>query len=298
MSGRSKEADGKSILSGEQQERLEVVWSIIEESVRRASVSIASIWVTNWGSHKNIVVGTGFVIVHKTKFYFVTARHVLDVAFQYKEIRTQLFGEVADLHGLYFISCPISDISVTSLPDYWLTAHHMRFLYAPSTSDLPSEYEDTEEYVMAGFPASANKVDVRWPPKVVGAKMLVMPARLNDSHEVRSNIPDPIEIYYDHKRREANTAPALQGVSGGPLFRVTKRNIKSRDMIGLGIKPVGVLCEWHKREKTVIAVKISAVIALIDNRQQVWSLAGRAHAGVSESIQVCTHLPPGWTSKN
>jgi hypothetical protein len=270
-------------------DRLEIAWLIIEEAVHRASLSVAPIWVTNWGSHKYFVVGTGFIIVHEGKFYFVTASHVLDLAFQYKEVRINLFGRTADLHGLYFVSCPISDISVTRLPEHWLSSRRMDFRYAPSTSALSSDYEATEEYVMAGFPASINKLDVRWPSSFSGAKMMILGARLHVPLATRTTIPNPISVCFDHKKYKGKTPPALQGLSGGPLYQITRRDInKNGENVGLGVNPVGVLCEWHKRERTVVAVKISVVVILIEDRFRVWDLAGSSHAGAAKSLELWT----------
>lgn len=278
------------------EDRLEIAWLIIEEVVRRASLSVAPIWVTNWGSHKHFVVGTGFIIVHKNKFYFVTASHVLDLAFQYKEVKINLFGRVADLHGLYFASCPKSDISVTQLPEHWLSSHCMDFRYAPSTTALSSNYEATEEYVMAGFPASINELDVRWPSNFGGAKMMILGARLHVPLATRTTIPSPISVSFDHKNYKGKTPPALHGLSGGPLYQITRRDInKNGENVGLGVNPVGVLCEWYKRERTVVAVKISVVVTLIEDRSQIWDLAGSSHAGAAKSLELWTSnemVPP------
>lgn len=270
-------------------DRSEIAWSIIEEAVRRASLSVAPIWVTNWDSHKHFVVGTGFIIVHESNFYFVTASHVVDLAFQYKEVRINLCGRTADLHGLYFVSCPISDISVTRLPEHWLSSHRMDFRYALSTKALSSDYEGTEEYVMAGFPASINKVDVRWPSIFNGAKMMMLGARLRGPTTTRTAIPNPISLYFDHKKYKGKTPPAIYGLSGGPLYQITRRDInKNGENIGLGVNLVGMLCEWHKKERTVVAVKISVVVSLIEDRFRIWDIAENSHAGAAKSLEVWT----------
>jgi hypothetical protein len=105
----------------------------------------------------------------------------------------------------------------------------------------------------------------------------------------RTTIPNPITVCFDHKKYKGKTPPALQGLSGGPLYQVTKRDInKNGENVRLGINPVGVLCEWHKREKTVVAVKMSVVTTLIEDRFRIWDLAGSCHAGAARSLKLWT----------
>lgn len=256
-------------------------YSIIDKSVRRSSVSISTILVNNSRIPKWEGVGTGFVVVLRGQTYFVTASHVLDCAFQYKQVIAKIFGQVVHLHGLYFASDPDLDISVTLLPVKWLESHGITTIYAPSVEGLPSIYEGTGNYVLAGFPASINRIDLRWPNR--STTMQFIYARLAERSKAPTKIRGALSLHYDHKAYGGRTPSALQGMSGGPLLEVMLRRIGD-SKIGLSLNPRGVLCEWHKRERVVVASSIESVIKTIEDRSILWSLATESHALSAPSL--------------
>jgi len=200
--------------------------SIVDESVRRACVGIGLILVNDW-RHKWDGVGTGFLATYGGQVYLITAKHVIDLAFGHKQVAMKVANQLVFLHGIFFASDSESDIAVTLLPTHWLESYHIKFLYMPRLELLSSVYESTGQYVLVGFPASKNKLDVRW--QEMDTMVVSISANLNQGLiGSLSKIPDPLYVNYDHKAYGRNM-PALHGMSGGPLFEVMSRNVGKRE---------------------------------------------------------------------
>ncbi|WP_218928990.1 serine protease [Burkholderia sp. LA-2-3-30-S1-D2] len=247
--------------------------SIIDASINRALAGVSPIFVNNWNS-KWEGVGTGFVVTFGGQAYFVTANHVIAAAFTQKQVAAKIFGKWVFLHGLYFVDNLKSDISVTFLPPRWLESYGISEIFAPMLEPLPATYTGTSTFMMVGYPASKNKFDLRWPSDMT-TKPIAIEAKLDDRRFAPTNIEPSIHIHYDHKAFPIRL-PALQGMSGGPLFEVMSREIGARR--GLSLCPRGVLCEWHKRQRVVVAASIDSVAKTIEDRSIVWKLAETSHA--------------------
>ncbi len=250
---------------------------IVEQLVHRCAVGVTPILGNNWRIPKWEGVGTGFFLMEKGKAYLVTASHVLDCAFQYKQVVAKIFGEPVYLHGLYFASDPTLDVSVTLLPKNWLNSHGIDEIFAPSAIKLPPSYEGTGQYVILGFPASMNKIDLRWQSD--SPKAAWFTALRTVPNIARTTIPSSLCLSYDPKdfRGGGRSPPALQGMSGGPVWEIISRRITD-STIGLSLYPQGVLCEWHKGHKTIVASTIGSVIKTIHARSNVWKLTKGSHA--------------------
>ena len=250
---------------------------IVEQLVHRCAVGVTPILGNNWRIPKWEGVGTGFVLMDKGNAYLVTANHVLDGAVQYKQVVAKIFGEPVHLHGLYFASDPTLDVSVTLLPKNWLNSYGIDEIFAPSAIELHPSYEGTGQYVILWFPASMNKIDCRWPsdsPKAAWFTALRAAPNI-----VRTTIPSPLCLTYDPKdfRDGGRNPPALQGMSGGPVWEIISRRITDLTT-GLSLYPQGVLCEWHKGQKTIVASTIGSVTKTIHARSNVLKLTKGSHA--------------------
>jgi len=215
--------------------------------------------------------------MHEGNYYLVTASHVLDCAFRYKQVVANICGRPIHLHGLYFASDTEFDVSVSLLPKSWLNSYGIDEIYAPTTIQLTSPYESTGLYVIFGFPASMNKIDPRWSSKAPSPAWFSTLSKA--SNIARTTIPSALHLTYSPKdfRGGGRNPPALQGMSGGPVWEILTRRM-SDSTIGLSLYPQGVLCEWHKKEKAIIASTIHSVIRTIRTRSNVWKLTRDLHA--------------------
>lgn len=254
-----------------------VYFPVVEQLVHRCSVGVTPILVNNWRIPKWESVGTGFVLMDEGNAYLVTASHVLDCAFQHKQVVANIFGKPVHLHGLYFASDPELDVSVTLLPRSWLNSYGVFEMYAPSALKLPPDYEGTGQYVICGFPNSMNRIDHRWSSDSPQAAWIT--ALRATPNITSSSIPSPLCLSYDPKafRGGARNPPALHGMSGGPVWEIISRRMPD-SKIGLSLYPKGVLCEWHKRQRTIIASTIDSVAMTIRTRSSVWKLTRDLHA--------------------
>jgi len=183
------------------------------------------------------------------------------------------------LHGLYFIESSDTDLAVTMLPWEYLESHGIRNIYVPQLESLPPIYERTGAYHLMGYPASKNKFDLRYDN--MASKIMVIEAKLDTRNLNLSEVSTAINIYYDHKAY-GSTLPALQGMSGGPLYEVLSRKIGDKN--GLSLFPRGVLCEWRRVHRIVVAINIDSVVKLIEEKSIIWDLAGKTHACSVPSI--------------
>lgn len=261
--------------------------SILHESLRRAVLGVTPIIVNtpllvNKERPEWLGVGTGFAVTYQENVYLVTANHVLKQAFKNKAVLAKVFGKTVSLSGLYFADSEDFDLAVTLLPWKWLESYDIGNIYLPRLEPLPPVYEPTGEYHLAGFPASKNKMDLRW-TKDRSTKVFTIEAKLDSRELSLSKIPHPIHLHYDPKAYGSNL-PDLHGMSGGPLYEVMSRQIGNRR--GLSLVPRGVLCEWHKESQVVVACSIESIIKLIEDRSVIWKLAADTHARSGPTIWV------------
>jgi hypothetical protein len=251
-------------------------WSALGALVERCSVAITPLLVNDNRIPKWHGIGTGFVFVAGGAPYLVTAKHAMEEVFQHKQFMVKLLGKPLLLSGLYFVSDEESDISISLLPFDWLTSQGIEKIYAPSCIRPPSTYERAGAYVVIGFPASKNSIDTRWcVEKTTTCFWLALDS--NEDKTPRDGFRRPLALGYEHRIRGESEPPSLKGMSGCPVLEVFHRRIDD-SQTAISLYPRGVLCEWHKREKVIVAERIESVEDLIREKQVFWQLASDSHA--------------------
>jgi hypothetical protein len=251
-------------------------WATLDALVKRCSVGVTPLLVNDYRIPKWQGVGTGFVIVVDGHSYLVTAKHAMEEALKHKQIMVKLFGRSMLLSGMYFAPADECDISISLLPLDWLNSHGVELIYAPSLVQLPSTYESTGTYVVVGFPASRNSIDPRWDfDKTTTCLWLALNA--DEDETPRQGFCRPLTLDYEARVRGKSEPPSLKGMSGCPVLEVLHRRLDD-SQTGISLYPRGVLCEWHKREKVIIAERIESVADLIREKQAFWQLTCDSHA--------------------
>lgn len=214
-------------------------------------------------------LGSAFLHIDQDALYLVTALHVVQDANQYSHQIGVFAGKAVHLGGLDFRTSAAHDVAVAHLSDEWLQKkelNRLKTLPAASTN----QWQETGLRLLWGYPGTMNRLDVRFGR--TDRKMLAITTDLSPTRPVKTKIKDAIQISYDHKNvinsdlKKLGAQPALQGMSGGPLIHVMVSPVPSSSM-RFSLRCDGVLCEWHKSSRVVVASPLDAVKKLIcDNK--------------------------------
>ncbi len=118
-----------------------------------------------------------------------------------------------------------------------------------------------------GYPGTKNRLDAR--RGKVDRSLYSITVLRSARADIETEVVNPIFLDYDHKvvlsdrGERLGNQPDLQGMSGGPLFQVTTTT-GSLGEVRFGVVCVGVLSEWKRAERIIVATPIEAVIDLIE----------------------------------
>lgn len=214
-------------------------------------------------------LGSAFLLIDQDVLYLVTALHVMQDAKSCVHQVGNFAGKAAHLGGLRFRTSPDHDVAVAHLSNEWLQRAGLERLKAlPATKS--GEWHETEVHLLWGYPGTKNRLDQRF--GLVDRQMLSISTEFSPTSSVKTGIMDALCISYDHKNvidsagEKLGPQPALQGMSGGPLIHVLKRRVSPLEE-QFSLRCDGVLCEWHKRDRIVVASQMAAVTKLIRDHE-------------------------------
>lgn len=212
---------------------------------------------------------SAFLLMDGDALYLVTALHVLQDAKRFDHPVGNFAGKAAHLGGLKFRTSRDHDVAVAHLSREWLQSAGLERLKALPAIET-SDWQGTEVHLLWGYPGTKNRLDKRFDR--VDRQMLSISTERSFTSSVKTAITDAIHISYDHKnvinssQEKLGLQPALQGMSGGPLIHVLKRQLSPREE-RFSARCEGVLCEGHQRQRIVVASPISAVKDLIASKR-------------------------------
>ena len=214
-------------------------------------------------------LGSAFLLIDEDALYLVTALHVVQDAKRCVHQVGNFAGKAAHLGGLRFRTSPDHDVAVAHLSNEWLQRAGLERLKAlPATKS--GEWQETEVHLLWGYPGTKNRLDQRFGR--VDRQMLSISTEFSPTSSVKTSILEALYIPYDHKnvinsaQKKLGTQPALQGMSGGPLIHVLKRRLSPLEE-QFSVRCDGVLCEWHKGKRIVVASPMAAVTDLIRDHE-------------------------------
>ncbi len=208
-------------------------------------------------------IGSGFIVSYLSNKYLVTALHVIDKlkAYTAKCISINNTNVVFNMEGLSDID---NDIVVFKLTDKWFADNNIDNTFIFNMDDIDFSGERLL-YFLLGYPSSKNKIYGIAPNSTRDRIVLSITAfKYEDDICKITNIKSPIPFLYDHdkildsKLQQYTNPPDLHGMSGGPAIEL----IHTQDE-GLQVRLIGIITEWYKNERIVIATESIKIIDLI-----------------------------------
>ena len=208
------------------------------------------------------VFGSGFLVTYEDRRYLVTAKHVVDEIQRAGLVGINVAGKGAVADNLIFKVSKRHDLAIAQITNYWIRNNKLsKVVCIPLVRE--ESWSRTEVFLLAGYPASRNRLQPAYDKTDLRYFCI---SALPHSKEISSSIVDSISFGYDEKKI-VNSAlinpggkPPLHGMSGGPALRVIV-NPKSRR---ISVEVAGVLCEWKKGERAIVAAPVSAIFELIE----------------------------------
>lgn len=231
-----------------------------------------------------IHIGSCFIIEHNVKKFLITASHVIN---QKKQAKTDLYigikGECGGLFNVIGNTCLINsknskldkiDIAVIKLEKNRYNLVTWEKLAALSFDYLEHNSNDVAEKfgVAIGYPNSKNKIS-RHNLKMTGLSHSSLMIHEEDLFiSIGANPQNHILIEYDKKVKDSDDnihqSSIPTGMSGGPLVTFNiEVNDYLQDIIP-NIKISGVLIEYHKLKKVLLATKIKYVLEAIQKLEK------------------------------
>ena len=216
--------------------------------------------------------GTGVLLVIHDHYFLVTAAHVLD-----DNTGSTLYipgnqsGKLEMLTGGSFRSVADggnrdndrTDVGVVALKSDLVDKIGCDSFLPVSMTDVDDIGKAGEIYIAMGYPATKNTkvnlVEKTFKRHVISCTANILPGK--DLEKIGVSSASHLLLGFDKKHVKNTqgkdmTAPDPYGISGGPLWRFdiyTKQNPASR--------LVGILIEWRKEVKGMLAVRIPVLIA-------------------------------------
>ncbi|RRV10200.1 hypothetical protein EGJ27_00795 [Pseudomonas sp. v388] len=199
--------------------------------------------------------------------FLVTAAHVLKGLDTKRLLATNLKGKAIMLSGLPFLVCNDNDLAIAPLEPQWLADTGLPSLNTIVLDDTWENYESIGCWITVGYPGSKNGIYPRLGKHAINShgtsftEMIQVP-------KAQSHIANPLGFRFDKKsavdtdQKRANP-PSFSGTSGSPILEVLAR-VDTTGNISLRCVLQGVLLGWHKKEKEVVAGRVEALLALMD----------------------------------
>jgi len=228
----------------------------IDEIVRRWGRIVVPFF-RNYGKSKTAAhgFGSGFVARVRGKHWLVTALHVVDDAIRADACVFSLCGKGVVLEHMAFFPDKANDLAFAPL-ERILMQH--RFARVPAI-DLDAEDDGTAEvgyHLLMGYPASKNRLDLKF-DELERRLHSVTAERIQHQEDIATNVREPVFFRYDQKAQVDSffhplQPPGLHGMSGGPALELRASRFFGNEY-RFHIKLSGVLLEWKKQQKVVVA---------------------------------------------
>ncbi|WP_288392037.1 hypothetical protein [uncultured Herbaspirillum sp.] len=241
-------------------------YQTIDQTVANIRPTVVPLYSRDEGAK---IAGTGFgsafIVLVEHQLYLVTAMHVLIEWHELIRLNKLVVGFINDkpcaMHKLEFLTSEEFDLAVALLSDAWLDEANISGIRAiPLLDDVQGT--STELYLAMGCPSSKNIIRPEYNKHNRTVHSLtVSPAPPPEA----SRIPHGLGFEYDPKRsvnsegKNLGGHVDLHGMSGGPVFEL----VFSARLGGTVPMLSGVLCEWHEKDRKIVASPLEAMLVLI-----------------------------------
>ena len=232
----------------------------IDKAIEKWSDIVVPIFVSSEKSDQAANgLGSAFLCEEGNCKFLVTALHVVTEANKSKLQVANINGKGVDIGGLPFRVMKNHDVAVVELSDEWFQSKEIKSVKtAPLGRDL-SAWTKTGLYFAIGYPGTKNRLDMRY-GKIDRYCQSISVTAL-DAYSFKTPIQDAMCFSYDHKKVFDSTGkllgpqPDLNGMSGGPCLELLSSMSLPKKH---SFHPVGVLTEWHKKERVIVAAPLRA----------------------------------------
>lgn len=213
------------------------------------------------------LLGTGFIATYRKMSFLVTAAHVLKGLDTKRLLATNLKDKAILLSGLPFLFCHDNDLAIAPLEQEWLVATGLPSLNTIDLDDICENYEPIGCWITVGYPGSKNGIYPRLGKHAINSHGTSF-TEMIQKPTAKAHIGNPLGFRFDKKsavdtdNKRANP-PSFSGTSGSPILEVLAR-VTPAGNISLRCMLQGVLLGWHKKEKEVIAGRVEALEALME----------------------------------
>lgn len=222
------------------------------------------------------LVGTALLVKHLDRLYVVSARHVLDQALHprklyfYDQVRAlrRLSGVLIRTSPLPEEASDIHDLAVMRLPRD-TPESFLEGTKQPISSELLLPFRTDrlgQQYLVTGFPRSKSNAD----PSSYKLKSQVSSFRVVSAKEesytllgvsTKRHVVMPLNVdqmvYPDGR---SSRIPDPHGMSGSPVWLISD-SVRSFELGHVPI--VGIVIEYHKAEKLLVATDVGVALDLI-----------------------------------
>ena len=153
------------------------------------------------------------------------------------------------------------DIAFCDLSEQWLQKNEISKIKSAQAQRELEGWERTGIYLAVGYPSTKNVLSFKY--RNLNRKCLSISLSKAKDLKVSTSIKEPLIFLYDQKQVFDSTGtklgpqPKLQGMSGGPCFELLRRNGED---LTFSLDAVGVLVEWHKTKRAIVASPITAIL--------------------------------------
>jgi hypothetical protein len=239
----------------------------IDQAVKVWEPVVVPIFVNSKKSSQAVDgVGTAYLITTGPNLYLVTALHVLETANKSTYKIANIQGKAVSLGGLSFKISKQCDVAVAHLSNAWLTKAGLgedAIKALPLITD--TSWSATGIFLLLGYPAKKNEIDGRYGK--LTRYLFSITATGAEGKSVATKVKNPIFFEYDHKNAvnsqlvNLGEKAAMYGMSGGPALELLKKHRNGEFVFSVSC--AGVLCDWFKATKTVVASSMANVKQLI-----------------------------------
>lgn len=242
---------------------------VIEQAIAAWSDIVVPIFVESEKTDRAANgLGSAYLCAEGNRMFLVTALHVVTDANKSKLQVANINGKGVDLGGLPFHVLESHDVAVAELREEWIQSQGITSIKAaPIGRDL-SNWRRTGIYVAIGYPGTKNRLDMRY--KKVDRHCYSISLTPLDRGAINTPIQDALFFSYDHKNVINNAGvklgqqPDLYGMSGGPCLELL---LSSASAPSYSFCPVGVLTEWHEKERAIVAAPLSAYFSCLSYKE-------------------------------
>lgn len=212
--------------------------------------------------------GSGFLATYNGRRYLVTALHVVEDVAHYGTCVIRINGKAIFLEKVKFSINKDNDLAFALIDDLLNRNNINDAVFIDLDFSADTDTVKIDHHLLLGYPETKNRIDPKW-NKTAILLLSITANPANPALKIKTPILKRILFEYNTKKlinsdlTIANQPPKLQGMSGGPSLEMRVARF-AKDKLEVSILVSGVLVEWHKNEKIVVAASVDSLRTAMD----------------------------------